>query len=85
MTVTVATLLALPGWTRTVRVLAGAAGLGREVTGARAVLEPGGDQHPAAGELVVLVSPVAARLRRRCSATGWVCRCWWALPIRSTC
>jgi hypothetical protein len=58
VTVSVRRLLALPDWARSVRVLAGAAGLGREVGQVRAVTGPSGDHAVAAGELLVLVGPV---------------------------
>lgn len=50
-------LLALPQWA-SVRVLAGDAGLGREVSRVRAALTPSADHVVGAGELVVLVGPV---------------------------
>jgi hypothetical protein len=58
VTVSVRRLLALPDWASAVRVLAGAAGLDREVAQVRAVLDPSADHVVATGELVVLVGPV---------------------------
>jgi hypothetical protein len=75
--VNVRRLLALPQWARSVRVLAGAAGLDREVAQVRAAMSPGTDDAVAAGTLVVLVGSVHgddwrldALLRRVADADG---------------
>jgi purine catabolism regulator len=67
-------VLTLPSWAGTVRVLAGAAGLDRPLGTVRATLDT--SHVPAAGELVVVVRPVAGTdwqidaLLRRCADAG---------------
>jgi purine catabolism regulator len=70
-------LLALPEWTDTVRVLAGAGGLDRKVRQVRAVMDPGPDHVTGPGELVVLIGQAQwgdwrldALLRRVADARG---------------
>lgn len=60
MSLSVRRLLALPEWAETVRVLAGADGLDRQVRQARAVMNPGPTYRAGSGELVVLVGPMPA-------------------------
>ncbi len=67
-------VLALPGWAEHVRLLAGAAGLDRPLATVQATSDA--SRTPAAGELVVVVWPVAATdwqidaLLRRCADAG---------------
>jgi hypothetical protein len=67
-------VLTLPSWAGTVRVLAGAAGLDRPLGTVKATLDT--SHVPAAGELVVVVRPVAGTdwqidaLLRRCADAG---------------
>ncbi|MCR6487998.1 helix-turn-helix domain-containing protein [Amycolatopsis sp. OK19-0408] len=69
-----ARVLALPGWAEHVRLLAGGSGLDRPLATVQATLDASHD--PAAGELVVVVRPVAGTdwqidaLLRRCADAG---------------
>jgi purine catabolism regulator len=77
MSLSVRRLLALPEWAETVQVLAGSAGLDREVEHVRAVMDPSQDHATVSGELVVLAGTVRrgdwrldALLRRVADAGG---------------
>lgn len=67
-------VLALPGWAEHVRLLAGSSGLDRPLTTVQATVDA--SHNPAAGELVVVVWPVAGTdwqidaLVRRCADAG---------------
>ncbi|WP_410594850.1 helix-turn-helix domain-containing protein [Amycolatopsis sp. lyj-23] len=67
-------VLALPGWAEHVRVLAGTAGLDRPLATVQATVDA--SRAPAAGELVVVVRPIAGTdwqidaLLRRCADSG---------------
>ncbi len=77
MSSSVRRLLALPEWAETVEVLAGAAGLDREVQRVQAVMSPGDEHAVTAHELVIIARPVSpadwridALLRRAAEAGG---------------